>query len=220
MLTGKVADHPAQFSPEVLDAIAPLIASTLLSPGAAHVHDPFAGLGLRLGALCDRLGITYSGADIEAWPSRDPRVMVSDSTIGVSYPPAPFVIVTSPVYFGNRISSDYVNGATPATKLAGRRAYGISLGRALDRANLARVCRPAHEAAYYARHGAAVRHWGARAVVNVDAPMAERWADLLAAHGYAVAEPIEVRTRRLGGVANADKRASHEVVLVAERAQR
>lgn len=39
--------HPAQYSPEVIDVLRHLIA-----PGE-HVHDPFAGTGLRLGALCD-----------------------------------------------------------------------------------------------------------------------------------------------------------------------
>ena len=62
--------HPCQFSPEVLDVLAGLI-----SPGE-HVYDPFAGPGVRLGALCDELGATFSGGDIEEWedPPHDPRV--------------------------------------------------------------------------------------------------------------------------------------------------
>ena len=210
-LTGKVPAHPAQFSPEVLDVF-----RTLLRPGE-HVHDPFAGLGLRLGALCDEFGCLFTGTDIEDWSGRDRRVAVGDSTEASSYPRQPFTVFTSPVYFGNRISTDYLKGPTASTKLAGRHAYGISLGRALDAHNLARVCRPASGKAHDWYHGAAIAHWGEWAVVNVDSPIEERWTRLLQSRGFLIDDVIEVKTRRLGGVANAADRASHEVVIVAGR---
>jgi len=210
-LTGKVPDHPAQFSPSVLVEL-----GRRLCPGEA-VFDPFAGLGRRLGALCDRIGATFEGVDIEAWPERDFRVSVGDATDPASYPPPPFTVVTSPVYFDNRISTDYVSGPRPTTKLAGRHAYGISLGRALDARNLARLCRPGREAAHDESHGQAVEHWPGRVLLNVDGPIANQWCAILVLAGFAVVEVAPVVTRRLGGVANRDKRAAHEVVIEAQR---
>ena len=64
-----VPPHPAEFSPEVIDVLAELI-----RPGE-HVHDPYGGRGLRLGALCDRLGATFTATDIEDWPGADSRVV-------------------------------------------------------------------------------------------------------------------------------------------------
>jgi hypothetical protein len=72
----RVPVHPCQFSPEVIAAL-----EELVSPGE-HVHDPFAGTGLRLAALCDRIEAVYTGTDIEDWPGLDPRVAVGDSTLG------------------------------------------------------------------------------------------------------------------------------------------
>ena len=187
-----------------------------LRPGEV-IFDPFAGPGDRLGPLCDRLGLAFAGIDIEAWPDRDPRVAVADAMEQASYPAAPFTVVTSPVYFGNRISVDYVNGPTPRTKRNGRHAYGISLGRALDSRNLARRCRAGHEAEHDRGHAATVACWHDRALVNVDSPIGDRWCSILASVGFTVVEVVEVKTRRLGGVANNDKRAGHEVVIEAVR---
>ena len=209
-LTGRVPPHPAEFSRGVLDAI-----EGLLHPGE-HVHDPFAGRGVRLGAMCDRLGMTFTGTDIDEYPYRDHRVVVDDSTLSGSYPPPPFTIVTSPVYLGNRISTDYLDGPTAATKRNGRHAYGISLGRALHRRNLARRCRRPDD--YFAAHAGAVANWGDRVVVNVDLPIADGWLDLLHTDGYHAVVVAEVVTRRLGGVANHERRAEHEVVIQAVRA--
>jgi hypothetical protein len=213
-LTGAVPTHPAQFSPEIVALLA-----TLIYPGE-RVHDPFAGLGLRLGALCDQIGATFTGCDIEPWDGRDPRVQTADSTLPGSYPPEPFTIATSPVYFSNRISSDYVNGPTPTTKRNGRRAYGISRGQALDPGNAARVCRPGQLDEYLALHGAAMKCWSVRVLLNVDSPMEEPMTDLLLAHGYTIVGVHEVGTRRyrVGNAgAGADVRASHEVVIEATR---
>jgi hypothetical protein len=205
--------HPAEFSPEVLAVIEPLVVR--LAP--AHVHDPFAGRGVRLAALCDRLGVTFTGTDIEHYTGADARVATIDATDPCGYPRTPFATVTSPVYLGNRISCDYVNGPTPTTKVNGRRAYGISLGRALHRNNLARVCRPYQERAYYAGHGRAVKHWGEHAIVNVDLPARDGWVALLLAQGYDIADVLAAHTRRYRGPANSERRAEHEVVIFAVR---
>lgn len=212
-LTGKVPLHPAEYSPEVL-----VVIEELLRDEDRPVFDCFAGRGVRLGALCDQLGLEFSGTDIESYPEADHRVDGGDSTLPLTYPSGDFVVATSPVYFGNRISSDYVNGPTPRTKLNGRRAYGISTGRPLAGRNLARFCRQADHEAYYELHGRAVRHWGDRAIVNVDSPLCGDWTDLLEDEGFEVVDIHEAQTRRyvVGNGANS-KRADFEVVIEAVR---
>lgn len=212
-LTQPPPPHPAEFSPEVLDCIGEILDKRVY---LNHVHDPFAGRGVRLAALCDRLGLGFTATDIERWPDSDKRVTCGDSTKRDTYPPScvDYAIVTSPVYFGNRITTDYLNGPTPNTKPNGRRAYGISLGRPLDDANLARFARD--EMVYYVRHDAVVRWWPDLVILNVDSPLRRGWGNLLARHGYRY-HSRKVQTRRYRGVANSDKRASHEVVIVAER---
>lgn len=203
--------HPCQYSPEVLDVLVPLIA-----PGE-RIHDPFAGTGIRLALLCDDVGATYSGADIEEWEDRSRRVVVGDALNPTSYPGGPFTVVTSPVYLNKRLA-DYANGALPTTKIKGRRDYGISLGRALHAGNLARYTgKPSRAANYWAFHSQAVKHWGDRALVNVDEPISDGWIAILTEHGYTVEQVIPAYTQRYGGLHNAEKRAEHEVVIVATR---
>jgi hypothetical protein len=214
-LTGSVAKHPAQYSPEILAVLADLI-----HPGE-HVHDPFAGLGVRLGALCDRLGVGFTGTDIEDWEGKDPRVVLGDSTHFLTYPMrSSFTVVTSPVYFGNRISSDYVEGPRETTKLNGRRSYGISLGRALDASNAARVCRPSQSDEYFKLHAEAAKYWGHRAIVNVDSPVEEEWIDLLAVAGYGSISTQPVVTRRYRVAGHGEQRPAAEVIIDARRVKR
>lgn len=206
-----VMAHPCQYSPEVLSTL-----SDLISRGE-HVHDPFAGTGHRLAALCDQLGATYSGGDIEEWPGADQRVQLADAMDSRSYPASPFTVVTSPVYLNKRLA-DYANGPKPTTKVKGRRDYGISLGRALHSNNLARQTgRVSRTAAYWLGHSQAIRYWGDRVLVNVDSPICDGWLDLLFAHGFTIWDVIPVYTQRYGGLDNAEKRAEHEVLIVAER---
>lgn len=207
----KLPQHPAPFSPEVLDVVAPLLER------GSHVHDPFAGLGLRLGALCDRLGCTFTGCDLEDWAGHDPRVVVGNATDPASYPTGPFVVVTSPTYVNKRLA-DYPNGPTPNTKLRGRRDYALSLGRALHPLNTARFTgRPAKAERYWQLHADAVKHWPDRVIVNVDSPISERWRLLLADVGLRTVLVLPAVTKRYGGLDNAEKRATHEDVILAER---
>lgn len=207
--TVQVPVHPCQFSPEVIEALRPLLRTD------EHVHDPFAGTGLRLAALCDEVGATFTGTDIEDWPGHHPFVGLGDSTDGESYPPEPFTVVTSPVYLNKRLA-DYANGPLPTTKVKGRRDYGISLGRALHANNLARhTGKPGRAGKYWNLHAECVQWWGDRALVNVDSPIADGWVSLLAAKGYRIEDVIEVRTQRYGGLDNAEKRADYEVLIVA-----
>lgn len=203
--------HGAQFSPEVLDVIAPLLVR------GEQVHDPFAGPGVRLAALCDRLGCTYSGTDIEDWPGHDRRVMVGSALDPITYPADEFRVVTSPTYVNKRLA-DYPDGPTPNTKIKGRRDYSLWLGRPLHPDNLARTTgRPARAEDYWRLHALAVKCWPTAVIVNVDEPIGERWQAVLIAEGYRVDQVIPAFTRRYGGLDNAEKRADHEVVIVAER---
>jgi hypothetical protein len=125
----------------------------------------------------------------------------------------------SPVYLNKRLA-DYPNGPTPTTKIKGRRDYAIALGHALHADNLARATgHPSRAARYWQGHGDAVKHWGWRAIVNVDEPISVEWQDLLRNNGFVIHDVIPVFTRRYGGLANAEKRADHEVIIVATRSQ-
>jgi hypothetical protein len=115
----RVPVHPRQFSPEVIAALEELVA-----PGS-HVHDPFARMGLRLAALCDRIGAVYTGTDIEDWPGRDRRVAVGDSTLVDTCPDSAFTVVTSPVYLNKRLA-DYANGPKSTTKTRGAGTTGLA----------------------------------------------------------------------------------------------
>jgi hypothetical protein len=204
-----VTQNPCQFSPEVLEVIEPLVER------GERIYDPFAGHGNRLAAVCDRRGASFGGGDIEIWEPHDRRVAQADALDPYSYPTCSFTIVTSPVY-QNKRCADYPNGPTPNTKVKGRRDYGIALGRALDPRNLARTTgRPARAEDYWRLHADAVKHWDERVILNVDLPISEGWQALLRDAGYTISEVIPAHTRRYGGLDNAEKRADHEVVIVA-----
>jgi hypothetical protein len=213
VLTGTVPVHPARYSKAVLDIVKPLIDSYNLP-----VHDPFAGTGERLGRAVRGMMLEFSGTDIETWQDMDWGVKQGDSRVAATYPRGDFIVVTSPVYFGNRISSDYADGPLSTTKARGRHAYGISLGRPLDPDNMARLCRATRGSEHDAMALACMKHWGYRAIVNVDAPIADRWVRLGWEAGYITYRRIEAKTRRVtGGLTGVSKRAPHEVVLVMHR---
>lgn len=101
-----VGKHPAVFTDSIIERLADLI--PVYAPSHAIIHDPFAGEGVKLASLCERLGYMFSGTDLEPWPNRDRRVRVGDSTDPSTYPMGDWhAIVTSPcLAHGQRVLRD------------------------------------------------------------------------------------------------------------------
>lgn len=214
--------HPAPFSEPIIEALADLIPEHV--PPGWIVHDPFAGEGKRLGALCDRLGYKFSGSDLEPWLDADPRVDVGDSTRFNSYPfwtGRPFSVVTSPTY-NNGLNDHFKPGDTSR-----RLTYRVAAGRELHPHNTGRYSgrgSKAAEAAYWELTKQCVKHWPSVALVNVKDsvragevyPLVVHWADLLEGVGYTVDQHmVECPGWRFG--ANSAARADSESILIARR---
>jgi hypothetical protein len=226
--------HPAQYSAELL----PHLARPLAAWGLA-VHDPFAGPGFRLGALCDQLGLPFTGTEIvDTWVvgavnqrPGDPRVAPGDSTSPLTYPGGAYAICTSPTY-PNGMADDF-----KAKDWERRNTYrhaeqrargGVDPGKLHPR-NTGRYGPRRGEssvARYWALMRAAVRHWPDRAVVNVkDVTVRRRlyqvvrpWVALLEEHGYEIVDQVDVKTRGQREGANLhDQPVESEAVLTCER---
>ncbi len=191
---GRTVQHPARYSPEVLDLLRFVI------PRLTRVHDPFAGTGERLGRTADDRPWFFTGTEIEAVFIVDPRVSEGDSTELDTYPwpvacgtcgdtaevpsvPCSahvlrrFTIVTSPVY-PNGMADDFVSRETSERKTY-RHAKAAILGdpaaKLLDRnmgrwgyRSTANLSNPARMM-YWHLAERAVACWGdaERALVNV-----------------------------------------------------
>lgn len=215
--------HPAQFSPEIVDAVRPIIDHYGLP-----VHDPFAGPGVRLGKLCDELKLKFSGTEIEPEFIVDQRVVAGDSTWCGSYPAGRHIIVTSPAYpngmadhFNAKDGSDRHTYRQALTKITGedRPLVFNNMGRHGVRAGATSATR------HFDIARNALRCWlPAPVVLNVsDFIMGQRqydlvadWRSLLLNAGYTILYEHGVQTKRQRHGANAHLRASHEVILVAE----
>jgi hypothetical protein len=222
---GTSVHHPARWSSAILEAIAPVIDGWRLP-----VHDPFAGTGERLGALCDRLGLTFTGTELEAPFIVDPRVKQGDSTSILAYPRQEHCAVTSPVYANGYCDHFRWKPHHKWTWNTYRHARARIVGhdQPLHENNMGRWgLRGGRKA--LARHfdiaDRAVDHWPIRAVVNVSDffagddiyPYVQRWRKLLDHHGYVIVDEIPVATPRNGFGANGHRRVDHEMVLVALR---
>lgn len=219
--------HPARYSPQIIDAFRTLLA------GAPHVHDPFAGTGERLGALCDELGVTYSGTELEAPFIVDPRVWAGDSRQQRYYPITRngYWIVTSPTY-GNGMNDNF-KPADASKRYTYRAALIEATGdrdAALTDGNTgAHGYRSGVKAAarYWELNAQVVAQWGhaERAIVNVSdfykgderVGIVAGWGDLLRANGWRLLELIPVETPRMRNGSNRGKRVEHESIIVAER---
>jgi hypothetical protein len=219
--SGKV--HPARWSHEILEVIAPIIAGLNLP-----VHDPFAGTGQRLGELCDRLGLTFTGTEIEPEFIVDARVIAGDSTDPATYPTREHVAVTSPVYPNGM--ADHFKANDTSKRHTYRQALAENLGydRPLHPNNMGRYAGRfrrglASEAKHFAIAESCIPHWPTRVIVNVKdvvttkgtIPVVEMWRELLAAHGYVAIQQIDVATPGQRNGANGQVRADTEAVLVA-----
>lgn len=214
--------HPAEFTPAILDTLAPVIERYGLP-----VFDPFAGVGLRLGALCDSVGVRFAGVDLEDWPGADPRVARGDATDPNAYASEPVLLVTSPTY-GNGLN-DHFRPREGSRRLT----YRTSLGRDLHERNTGRHgLRGGHKSwgRYWGLHGDAVALWsalGLPVVLNVKAfihrgrvvDLPGQWADLLAGYGYGVSERLEVPCPGYRFGSNRGARVPTEAVLLAEVAR-
>jgi hypothetical protein len=218
--------HPARYTEAILAAVADIVAC------GSHVHDCYAGTGERLGRLADRHGWTFTGTEIEASFIVDQRVAHGDATDPITYPTTEHVIITSPAY-PNGMADDFA-AANPTKRNtyraaihriegADRRLHPNSMGQYGYRPGR-RVAEK--KAAYWRLARATVTCWTAsRVLVNVKdfihskgvvEPVVEPWAELLAEHGYRVADRIVVETSGQRFGANRH-RVDHEVILVGVR---
>lgn len=225
--TGTKVEHPARYSPQILDVVAPILIEFGLP-----VHDPFAGTGERLGRLCDVHNLTFTGTEIEPEFIVDKRVRHGDSTDAASYPSGGFVVFTSPVYPNGM--ADHFAAKDGSRRHTYRQALAANLGhdRPLHDNNMGRYGnRFRRSAACEQKHfdlaRRCVRHWPDRAVVNVKdvvaasyrVPVGDLWRSLLERFGYRV-EVSEVATPGQRHGANGGLRAAGELVLVCERVRR
>lgn len=209
--------HPAQFSKPIIDAL-----RIELEGANKTVFDPFAGLGVRLGELCDELGVPFLGIDIEDWPGRDKRVWLGDATNLISYPYDDFIIVSSPTY-PNGISDHF-----KSNDKSKRFTYRSALGKDLQENNTGRYSIRGGQKKwdkYWELVSKCVDCWSAKkadAYINikgfihkgelVDLP--KLWKDLLSQRGYDIVKEIEIPCPGIRMGANREARLDNEVILV------
>jgi hypothetical protein len=220
-----VTTHPARWTPAVLDAMEPVIADLRLP-----VHDPFAGTGERLGQLCDTLGLSFTGTEIEPEFAVDQRVRSGDSTDANTYPPGAYVVVTSPVYPNGM--ADHFEAKDTSKRHTYRQALATNLGydRPLHPNNMGRWGN-AHrrsqrsEDTHYGLARDCIRHWPERVIVNVkdvratsyEVPVVNTWRAMLSEQGYRITAELWVPTPGQRHGANGRLRADGESVLIAVR---
>lgn len=215
-------EHPSQYSYEVLDHMTPILRRLRLP-----VHDPFAGTGFRLGALCDLIGLDFTGTELVPEFIADPRVRAGDSLDPTTYPKAPFVIATSPVYPNGM--ADHFKASEPEGRHTYRQALHRLIGedRELGETNMGRYSLRRGDKSFkaYASIAAVATAWWwpNPVILNVSDfyvgetvfPLVAYWRSLLRLHDYKMAAPINVRTRRQRHGANGDRRVEFEVILTA-----
>lgn len=218
--------HPARFSQPVLDAL-----TLIIMEHGVHVHDPFAGTGERLGQLCDSIGVSFSGTEIEPEFIADPRVWPGDSTDPATYPDAQtWIVVTSPVYPNGM--TDHFKAKDASKRHTYRQGLAEITGedRPLHPNNMGRYGN-AHRRSrrsqdtHFEIARRCIEWWPDVAVINVKdvsatnyfVPVGRMWADLMVERGWRLAseQHIHCPGQRYG--ANGDQRADCEYVLVFNR---
>jgi hypothetical protein len=217
--------HPAIFTESIIERLAILIPKNV--PFERIIHDPFAGEGVRLGALCDALGYTFTGTDLERWQGSDTRVALGDSTLSGTYPTVPYAIVTSPTY--NNGVNDHFDPKDDSKRLT----YRVRAGHELHPNNTGRWSGRGSkkgEAEYWRLTRNVVTHWPNIAIVNVKDsvrstweggiyPLVRLWTELLEELGYEVT-PEEVACPGWRYGANSQERLDTEFILVAHHPNR
>lgn len=239
--------HPARWSPEVLDVIAPLLLAEYPEwLGRPLVHDPFAGSGERLVEFSINVGFPVQGTEIEAcYIETLATVRVGDSRDPATYPPAAgwrfdWLVMTSPVY-PNGMADNH-----RARDTSRRRNYRKAKAEAtgdpaaeLDPANMANYGyrgtkrlegggRSIRRVKYWELADACVACWDSARMVIVNVsdfmydngkvePVVDDWKQLLFRHGWTDQVDHPVGTPRMRDGENADQRVDHEVVIVARR---
>jgi hypothetical protein len=221
MMTARATDnkHPAPFTESIIEALSEWI--PVWVPEGNGIHDPFAGDGRRLGALCDRLGFTFTGTDLEDWRDSDERVIVGNSRHTATYPAGPHAIVTSPTY------NNGVNDHFKPKDTSRRLTYRVAAGHALHEDNTGRYSGRGSKRAeydYWRISNDVVFCWPDLAIVNVKDstrngetyPLVQKWIDLLRHHGYAVGrQDVACPGWRFG--TNRRARSDTEAILLASR---
>lgn len=237
--------HHAQFSPEIVHVIEKLLQTFEIE----HVHDPFAGPGARLGELCRRLGMTFSGAEIEESFIVDPGVIHADSTQPDSYPwygnPRGLgrtAVVTSPVYPNGM--ADHHEAKDESERKTYRSAVTENEGRdrELHPNNMGRYGyrntkrlesggRSVKRKTFWRIAEECVTNWHPADLVIVNVsdfisakeiePFTEDWMVLMERHGWFPLKVGQVGTQRMtyGSDDSRDERLAHEWVLVYEKRQ-
>lgn len=220
-MTDPTKHHPAQWSEPILAAIAPFLADL-----GMPVFDPFAGTGVRLGRLCDELGLPFSGTEIVADFIVDQRVQQGDSTLPEAYPwNRELTICTSPVYPSG--VADHFHARDASKRHTYRQALHSILGHdePLDDRNMGRWSVRQGKRAWEKYRNLAVEAttwWRWPAIVNVKDfwvgqdcfPLAAHWKTFLENRHYTVGSfSVSCPGNRHG--ANGQRRVDHETVLVA-----
>lgn len=219
--------HFCPYHPAIIEALAELIPAHV--PIGHTIHDPFAGEGVRLGALCDRLGYTFTGTDLIPWLARDIRISRADATLPTSYPATPFAVVTSPT-FNNGCNDSFIS--KDGTR---RNTYTWAAGnQLLDATNTGRWSgrnSKRAEAKYWRLHRLALPHWPDVAIIDLKDsyrtrrkgvepeyyPLVDLWKVMLDELGYCIVGEQSVPTPGIGYGANRGVRVPNDNLLVARR---
>lgn len=219
MTDATTGTHPAPFTESIIEALADIIPYAV--PSWYTIHDPFAGEGVRLGALCDRIGYKFTGADLEDWKGKDPRVIVGDSTSISTYPRDVHAIVTSPTY------NNGVNDHFEPKDASRRLTYRVRAGHALHENNTGRYSGRSSkrgESEYWRITEEVVDLWPDIAIVNVKDsvrgsyvyPLVALWKSLLNNYGYTTTKiMVPCPGWRFG--TNGDLRVDEEAILIGHR---
>lgn len=215
-----VGKNPAPFSDSVIEALRVLIPKYVSQ--SYEIHDPFAGEGMKLGALCDRLGYRFTGIDLECWDESDPRVHLGDSTSPGTYPIVPYAVVCSPTY--NNGVNDHWNPKDKSTRLT----YRTRAGHDLHLNNTARWSgrrSKRGEENYWAITYAVVANWPNLVMVNLKNsirakeiyPLIDKWVDLLQSYKYEIVDVVFPACPGWRFGQNGSARMDAEIIIVAQR---